>query len=238
MMYWEYYLLGIILLPGIILGMWAQFRVEYNFAKYSKVMSKKGVSGAEVARLILNTAGLYDYKVERVSGRLSDHFNPRTKTVSLSSEVHDSSSVASLGIACHEVGHALQYASNYAPIKVRNAIITVSNATSAILWPIVILGLVLDIAYASTLGTVFLWCGVAFFGLSVLINLVTLPVEFNASSRAKTLLSKSEICDSEEMVGVNKVLNSAALTYVAALVVSILNLLRFVIVILSSKRRD
>lgn len=236
MLYWEYYLLGIILIPGLILGIWAQSKVSWNYSKYGKIMSKKGYTASQVARVILDSAGLYDYKIQKIGGKLTDNFNPKTKTVSLSVDVYDSSSVASLGIACHEVGHALQYAENYAPIKIRNVLVGVSNVTSKLLWPIIVMGFIFSfLVYIEPYGQIFLWCGIIFFALTMIIDLVTLPVEYNASKRAKKILQSSEICDNEEMVGVNKVLNSAALTYVAALVVSILNLLRFVLVF---ARRD
>lgn len=236
MLYWEYYLLGIILIPGLILGVWAQSKVSWNYSKYGKIMSKKGYTASQVARVILDSAGLYDYKIQKIGGKLTDNFNPKTKTVSLSVDVYDSSSVASLGIACHEVGHALQYAENYAPIKIRNVLVGVSNVTSKLLWPIIVMGFIFSfLVYIEPYGQILLWCGIIFFTLTMIIDLVTLPVEYNASKRAKKILQSSEICDSEEMVGVNKVLNSAALTYVAALVVSILNLLRFVLVF---ARRD
>lgn len=236
--YWLYYILGIILLPGLIMGVWAQVKVNTNYTKYSKVLSKKGLSGAQVARLILDTAGLYDYKVVKINGKLTDNFNPKTKTVSLSNEVYESTSVASLGIASHEVGHALQYANNYVPMKVRTVAIKTSNFASALLWPIIVIGLLFDFVVFtnSAIGDIFLIAGVVFFSLAVIVDLVTLPVEFNASSRAKKILGDSSICDASEMVGVNAVLNSAALTYVASLVVSILNLLRFVLVIISRNR--
>ncbi len=236
--YWLYYILGIILLPGIILGIYAQTKVNTNYNKYSKVLSKKGITGAQVARLILDTAGLTDYNVVKISGKLTDNFNPKTKTVSLSQEVYDSTSVASLGIASHEVGHALQYANNYAPMKARTVAVQTTNFASVFLWPIIVLGLLFDfvIFTNSIVGDIFLIAGVTFFALAVIVDLVTLPVEFNASNRAKKILGDSSICDSDEMVGVNKVLNAAALTYVASLVVSILNLLRFILVFTSRKR--
>ena len=158
--------------------------------------------------------------------------------MSLSQEVYDSTSVASLGIASHEVGHALQYANNYAPMKARTVAVQTTNFASVFLWPIIVLGLLFDfvIFTNSIVGDIFLIAGVTFFALAVIVDLVTLPVEFNASNRAKKILGDSSICDSDEMVGVNKVLNAAALTYVASLVVSILNLLRFILVFTSRKR--
>lgn len=234
-MYWEYYLMGIILIPGLILASIAQARVSYNYSKYNKVISKKGLTACQVARLILDSAGLSNVNIQKVSGRLTDHYDPKTNTISLSNEVYDSTSVASIGIATHEVGHALQYATNYAPVKIRSFLVGVSNSSSTILWPLVIIGLLLNLGTQSVFGSICIYSGVIFFGISVIFNLVTLPVEYNASSRAKFILSNSQILDSDEMVGVDKVLKSAALTYLASLVVSILNLVRFLVVV---KRND
>lgn len=232
---WDYYIMGIVLIPGLILACIAQAKVSYNFSKFSKVMSKRGMTACQVARLILDSAGLNSVNIQKVSGELTDHYDPRTNTVSLSDSVYDSASVASIGVATHEVGHALQYATNYKPVKLRRLMVGVSNISSVILWPLVLIGLVLNLGVGSIFGSICIWSGVIFFGLSIIFNLITLPVEFNASRRAKSILVNSQILDSDEMVGVNKVLNAAALTYVAALVVSILNLVRFLLVV---KRND
>lgn len=237
MNYLLYYILGIVLIPVIIFSVVAQIKVQANYTKYSKVLSEKGYSANKVVREILNSAGLYDYKVDRVEGELTDHFNPKDKTIYLSTNVYDSTSVAALGIACHETGHALQHAENYAPMKVRQALVKVSNISSRILWPILLIGFIFSfLAFIEPFGTIILYAGVIFFGITFIINLVTLPVEYNASNRAKRLLSASGICDREEMVGVEKVLNSAALTYVAAMVTSLIYLLRFIA--LFSRSRD
>lgn len=229
-MYWEYYIMGIILIPGLILAMIAQAKVSFNYKKYSQVMAKNNMKACDVARLILDSAGLKQVQIKKISGELTDNYDSKAQTVSLSSGVYDSTSVAAIGIACHEVGHALQYAQNYAPVKMRMFLVKACNISSTLLWPLVLIGLILNIGLNSVAGVVCMWCGVILFGLSVVFNLVTLPVEYNASNRAKSILSNAQILDSEEMKGVCKVLNSAALTYVAALVVSILNLLRFIIV--------
>lgn len=234
-MYWEYYVMGVILLPGLILALIAQAKVSVNFKKYSQVMSKNNMKACDVARLILDSAGLKQVQIRKVDGELTDYYDPKSQTVSLSNSVYDSTSVAAIGVACHEVGHALQYAQNYAPVKMRMFLVKACNISSNLLWPLVLIGLVLNVGLNSVAGLVCMWAGVAIFGLSVIFNLVTLPVEYNASGRAKSILSNAQILDSEEMEGVNKVLNSAALTYVAALVVSILNLLRFVIVMRNNK---
>lgn len=229
-MYWDYYLMGIILLPGLLLALIAQIKVSTNFAKYKKVASKKGMTASQVARLILDSASLNHVNVVKIDGELTDNYNPKTETISLSSEVYDSTSVAAIGIATHEVGHALQYASNYKPIKVRMGLVTACNIASKFLWPLVLIGLILNLGLNTVAGNICMWCGIVLFSLAVIFDLITLPVEYNASNRAKSILSNAEILDGEEMVGVNKVLNSAALTYVAALIVSILNLLRFVLI--------
>lgn len=228
--------MGIILLPGIIFALIAQAKVNTNYKKYSQVFSKRGMKAHEVARLILDSAGLNHVGISRVSGELTDYYDPTKQMIALSDDVYNSTSVAAIGVATHEVGHALQYAKNYAPVKIRMAMVKVSNISSALLWPLVIVGLILNLGVGTVFGNICLWSGVIIFGLSVIFNLITLPVEYDASNRAKNILTNAEILDSNEMVGVNKVLNSAALTYVAALVVSMLNLLRFLLVMLSNRR--
>lgn len=230
-MYWDYYLMGIILIPGLIFAAIAQGKVNRAYSTYSKVLSKSGKTAAEVARLILDTAGCTNIAVVKISGHLSDHFDPKKKRIALSNSVHDSTSVAALGIAAHEVGHAIQNKQNYLPLKLRSLLIPITNLSSVLLWPLIIIGLVFNFAAmpGSIVGDVFLWIGVAFFGISVLLNLITLPVEYNASRRAAKILSNSQILDEKETMGAKKVLNAAALTYVAALLVSVLNLLRFLI---------
>ncbi len=237
-MYWDYYIMGIILIPGLIIATIAQAKVSTNFNKYSKVLSKKGLTACQVARLILDSAGLTSVKIEKINGNLTDNYDPKREVISLSQGVYESTSVASIGVATHEVGHALQYATNYKPIKIRMFLVHACNISSTLLWPLVVIGLILNLGLGSVAGTVCLWCGIVLFGLSVLFNLITLPVEYNASNRAKSILINAGILDDEEMVGVNKVLNSAALTYVAALIVSMLNLARFLLVFLSKNNRD
>ncbi len=229
-MYWDYYLMGIILIPGLLMAIIAQIKVSSNFAKYKKVASKKGMTASQIARLILDSASLNHVNVVKIDGDLTDNYNPKTETISLSSEVYDSTSVAAIGIATHEVGHALQYASNYKPIKVRMGLVMACNIASKLLWPLVFIGLILNLGVNTIAGSVCMWCGIILFSLAVIFDLITLPVEYNASNRAKSILVNAEMLDKDEMVGVNKVLDSAALTYVAALVVSILNLLRFILI--------
>lgn len=232
-MYFNYYIMGIILLPGIILAIYAQTKVSNKFHKYSVVMSELGKTASEVAQLFLDNAGLHDIKIVRTSGHLTDHYNHRTKTIALSDSTFDSSSISAIGVACHEVGHALQYKTNYFPIRLRNFIIPICNLANNFLWITIILG---AIFYYSNLGIAFLWIGVGVFTLSVILNLITLPVEYNASKRATQLLHKSTIFNDSEVKATKEVLGAAALTYVAGLVVSILNLLRLVLVIFMRDR--
>lgn len=231
--YWSYYLMGIILVPGILLGIYAQSKVNSTFNKYANVMSNSGRSASEVAKIMLQTAGYNNISVVKINGHLTDNYNHKQKTVSLSNSVYDSTSVASIGIAAHEVGHVLQYKTNYLPIKLRTFAIVTSNISSTLLWPLVIMGLIFNFMLTGPIGNIVIWAGIAVFGLSVVVNLVTLPVEYNASKRATTILSQSGLLTEEETHQAKKVLNAAALTYVAALVVSILNLLRFIIAIRS-----
>ncbi len=237
-MYWEYYLMGIILVPGLLLSIYAQIKVNSAVSTYSKVTSSSGKTGAEVARLLLDSAGLTDIKIKRVSGNLTDYYDHKHKTLALSAGVHDSTSVAALGIATHEVGHALQYKAGYAPIKARNLAIPIANFASTLMWPLLIIGMIFNFGVASSgiFGSIMLWSGVAVFGMAVVVNLVTLPVEYNASRRATKILHDSSLLNEQETVYAKKVLNAAALTYVAALLVSILNLLRFLLVVASDRK--
>lgn len=221
----------IIMIPALIFALWAQFKVKSTFERFSRVSNSRGLTASQVARQILDDNGLYNVKIERISGHLSDHFDPRTNVVRLSDSVYGSSSVASIGVAAHEVGHAIQYATNYKPIKVRSSLVPVTNIGSTLgIW-LVIIGMFIS----TTLAVV----GVVLFATVVLFQLVTLPVEFNASSRALATLESQNILYGDELVGAKKVLSAAAMTYVAALVSSLATLLRLVInIMLSSRRRD
>lgn len=235
--YWEYVLMGIILIPGLIFAAVAQAKVNIAYKEYSKVVSNKNILAKEAARQILDGAGLQEVAIESVSGTLTDHYDPRSNVVRLSEDISNSSSIAALGIAMHEVGHAIQHNKGYFPAKLRSFAIGFSNISSYILWPLVVIGLVYNFIYVDgIIGTVCLWSGVAFFGIAVIVNLVTLPVEYNASNRALKILESTHILDESEIPGCKKVLRAAGLTYVAALIVSILNLLRFVLVF--AKRND
>lgn len=237
-MYYIYYMLGIILLPGIIFAVYAQTQVTSKFNKYKEVYYSQTKPVHQKARFFLDAMGMTDVSITRTSGHLTDHYNPKTKTISLSSEVYDSTSVASLGIACHEIGHALQHKQGYSLMKLRTFLIPFINIGSFLMWPLVIIGLVLEVAQYTTIGNVLLIIGVAIFGLSVLLSAITLPIEKDASKRAYKMLIETGELTQEEGQGVKEVLNAAALTYVASLLVAILSFVRFVLAIFLSTRRD
>lgn len=227
--YFDYYYLSnyyymILVLPMIILSMIASAKVNSSFKKYSKVLSHRGLTGAQAAFEILRHYGITDVKIERVGGNLTDHYDPRINVIRLSDNVYNSTSVAAIGVACHEAGHAAQYAQNYAPIKIRNTVLPVANLGSKLGIPLAILGFFLgftSLAYA----------GVIFFSFAVLFQLITLPVEFNASKRAIQVIGDADILSEEEKVGARKVLTAAAMTYVASLAVSIASLLRLILTV-------
>lgn len=223
--YFPYYMdVGLIfVLIAAIFAMIASASVNSTFQKYSKVASRAGLTGAESARRVLAANGVTGVTIERVSGNLTDHFDPKTNTIRLSESVYDANTVAAVGVAAHEAGHAVQYATGYAPIKIRMAIIPITNIGSNLAMPLVLIGLLLS---APTLA----YIGIAAFGLSTVFQLVTLPVEFNASSRAIQTL-ESTGADENEVNGSKKVLRAAAMTYVAALAVSLANLLRLFLLV-------
>lgn len=234
-MYWDYYILGIILLPGLILGIYAQVKVTKTFNKYNTAFAESGKTASEIARMFLDIAGLKDINIIRVKGELTDYYNHSKKVIALSESVYDSASISALGVACHEVGHALQYKTNYLPIKIRNIIIPICNFANNMLWVFIILGAVF---FYTNLGLIFWWIGIGVFALSVLVNLITLPCEYDASKRALKLLEESSVLTSEETKYAKDVLYSAALTYVASLVISILNLLRLILVVTKNSKRE
>lgn len=235
MLYWEYYLMGIILLPGIIFAIYAQAKVSSTYSKYSKVLGSRGLSGADVVSMMLKEKGISDVSVSQISGTLTDNYNSRTKVISLSRDVYTGTTIADLGVAAHECGHAIQHAEKHGFFMFRNIVAMATNISSKLLWPIVALGLILGFAVNSPAGKIILISGVVVFGLSFLFSLITLPVELNASKRALTSLVSTGALDDMEVIGAKQVLNAAALTYVAALVVSLLELLRFVLIF---ARRD
>ena len=215
---------------GAVICMIASARVKSTYNKYSQYRSASGMTGAQAAQRILNSAGIYDVTIQHVSGNLTDHYNPSAKTLNLSDSVYNSTSVAAVGVAAHECGHAIQDATNYAPLNIRSAIVPAANIGSQLSWPLFIAGLIFSIHPLVTLG-------IALFSLAVLFQLVTLPVEINASSRALTMLETTGILGTDEKKGARKVLTAAALTYVAALASSILQLLRLII-LAGGRNRD
>jgi Zn-dependent membrane protease YugP len=224
-------------LPGLLLGLWARSKVNSAFKRYSKVETHRHISGAQVARELLNANGLYNVQIERVEGTLSDHYDPRNKILRLSKDVHDSSSVAAAGIAAHEMGHAMQDAKGYAALNVRSALVPATQFSSRLAPMLFMGGLLLNIFIGSTLGLAVAWFGVVLFAIAVLFTLITLPVEFDASKRAKKLLVSQGILFNDEIEGVNKVLDAAALTYVAAAVTAIGQLFYYVLLLTGGSRR-
>ena len=219
-----------LLVPAMLIALLAQINVSSTFNRYAQVASRRGLTGAQAAEAVLRAHGVYDVRIERVSGRLSDHYDPRSNVIRLSDSVYGSTSVASLGVAAHEAGHAVQYAQGYGPVRLRTTIIPVCNIGSQLSIILIILGLVL---YFPALFGV----GVILFAVAVFGQLVTLPVEFNASSRAMASLRDTGLLDEQELRGARKVLTAAAMTYVAALLVSIAQLLRFLLAF-AGRRRD
>ena len=213
-----------LVLIGVLLSLWAQNRVNSTFARYSRVRSFSGMTGAEAARRLLNVQGIYDVTVQPVSGKLTDHYDPRTKVVKLSDSVYNATSVAAIGVAAHECGHAMQHNEGYGPLRFRSALVPVANFGSQLSWPMILLGILFG-----GLGSPLVQVGILMFSLAVLFQLVTLPVEYDASHRAVTLLDSTGILAGQEVGQTRKVLNAAALTYVAAAAGSILQLLRLVI---------
>lgn len=219
----------IILIPAVILSAWAQYRVSSTFNKYSKVANSNGIRGCDVARKILNDNGLYNVQIEAVRGNLSDHYDPSSKVVRLSESVYGSTSLAALGVAAHEVGHAIQDATDYSPLRWRAALVPVANFGSSFSWILLIIGILLSSMDLAMIGVIL-------FGAVLLFQLVTLPVEFNASSRAMEALAGGGFLVGNEVNGAKKVLNAAALTYVAAVIMSLLQLLRMLAIVFMSNR--
>jgi hypothetical protein len=217
-------------LPGLLLGLYAQSRVKSNFNKYSKARTARNVTGAEVARQLLDAQGLYDVAIEESRGFLSDHYDPRSKVLRLSPDVYQTPSIAAAGVAAHEMGHALQDAGGYFPLQIRSALVPAAQFGSSLAPWLFIAGLLLNF-------TGLAWVGVIMFAAAVFFTIITLPVEFDASARAKRLLVSNGVLIGDEIEGVNKVLNAAAWTYVAA-AVSAIGTLLYYILLLSGGRRD
>lgn len=224
--YDSYYLF--LVLPAILISLWAQMKVKSTFNKYSQVMARSSHTASEITRRILDINGLQNVKIEQVSGSLSDHFDPRTNVIRLSDTVRGVPSVAAIGVAAHEAGHAIQYKCGYMPIKLRNTILPVANLGSQLSVPLIIFGILFSFEPLISIG-------ILLFSAVLLFQIVTLPVEFNASKRAIATLSENGILDGEELDGAKKVLSAAALTYVAAVLVSAMQLLRLLLI---SRRRN
>lgn len=223
----------VLVLIGALLSMWASARVQSTFRKYSSVRSRTGMTGAEAAKRLLNSQGIYDVAIEPVSGQLTDHYDPRSRTLRLSDSVYQARSVSAIGVAAHECGHAIQDNVGYAPLRLRAAFVPVVNFGSQLSWPLILLGVVIG-GVGSPLVNIGIWM----FVLVVLFQLITLPVELNASRRAVGLLDEVGILQGEEVGQTRKVLGAAALTYVAAAASSILQLLRLVILFGGRRDRD
>ena len=230
---WTYIVL---VLPCVLLSLWASSNVNSTFNKYSKQLSVRRITGAEAARRVLAANGVYGVRIDRVSGNLTDHFDPKTNVIRLSDSVYDSASTAAIGVAAHEAGHAVQYAQSYGPIKLRAAIIPVTNIGSKLAMPLILIGLLLT--FAEDFSYFFVYLGIACFGLSLVFQLVTLPVEFNASRRAMIALEEGGILTPDEQKGARKTLTAAALTYVAATATALAQLLRLILIFGGRRRRD
>ncbi|MDD6795082.1 MAG: zinc metallopeptidase [Clostridiaceae bacterium] len=209
----------LILIPAILIGIWAQMKVKSAYNKYSRVYSRNGYTGEQIARMMLNEAGLFDIPIEIIHRELGDHYDPSSRVLRLSPDVYSGTTIASAGIAAHEVGHAIQHKESYAPLKLRNSIFPVANLGSSLSWILLIAGLILSIRPL-------VYIGIALFAFAVIFQLVTLPVEFNASNRALKILKQRNILMGEEVNGASKVLDAAAMTYVAATIMAISQLLR------------
>ena len=219
----------VLILIGVVISLAASAKLRGTYQRYAGVRSRCGMTGEEAARQLLRSQGIYDVTIRRVRGNLTDHYDPRTKTVNLSDSVYGSTSIAAIGVAAHECGHAMQDAQGYAPLRFRSALVPVANFGAQLSWPLIIIGLLLG-------GSSLVSLGILLFSLAVLFQLLTLPVEYNASHRAVTLLDSIGILQGQEVGQTRSVLNAAALTYVAAAAASILQLLR--LFILFGNRRD
>ena len=224
---WTYVVL---VLPCVLLSLWASANVNSTFRKYSQQYSSRRLTGAEAAQRVLSANGVYGVRIERISGNLTDHYDPRTNVIRLSDNVYGNTSTAAIGVACHEAGHAVQYAESYAPIKLRAAIIG-----SKLAMPLILIGLLLS--YAADISYFFVYLGIACFGLSLVFQLVTLPVEFNASHRALVAIDEGGLLTEEEQKGAKKTLTAAALTYVAATATALAQLLRLLVIFGGTGRR-
>ncbi|MBE6607365.1 MAG: zinc metallopeptidase [Ruminococcaceae bacterium] len=229
---WTYIIL---VMPALLFAAWASSRVNTTFEKYSKQISSRRMTGAEAARRVLSANGIYDVQIQKIKGNLTDHYDPKANVIRLSEAVHDGISTAAIGVAAHEAGHAVQHAQNYAPVKIRTAIVPITNIGSKLSIPLILIGILLS--YLGAIFSYIAYAGVAAFGLCVIFQLVTLPTEFNASSRALAAIEQCGILSSQELQGSKKVLSAAALTYVAALAVTFMQFLRLFLMVAGSSNR-
>ena len=220
----------ILLIPILILSVWAQAQVSGNFKRYSGVANRRRLTGAQAAEAVLRAHGVYNVAIRPCAGNLTDHYDPRDNSISLSENVYNSASIAAVGVAAHEAGHAVQYATDYAPIRIRAAIIPATRIGSNLSWPLLIAGLIFN-------WTVLVWAGILLFGLVTVFQLATLPVEFNASRRALAAIESRNLLTDDELRGARSVLRAAAMTYVAALLVSFAQLLRLIL-LYGNRRRN
>lgn len=232
--WWSY----IIIVPGILLALYAQTKVNTTFNRYSKVISKSNWTASDMARMMLERNSC-PVTVQRISGNLTDNYNPQTGILSLSQSTYNNNSISALGVAAHEVGHAVQHEQGYIPLKLRSILVPVVNIGSYLALPLVIIGVILEYALATTtIGGTVISIGIICYSLATVFCLITLPVELNASRRAKQMLYETGVLDEDEVKQAGKVLNAAALTYVASLAVSLLYLLRFLLIVSQFRRRD
>ncbi len=234
-MYFDIYYV-ILVLPTVILALIAQASVKSTFNRYATVFNRRGMTGRDVAEYILHSAGIYDVTIQPIAGSLTDNYNPTQKTLNLSESVYGVSSIAAAGVAAHECGHAIQHAQSYYPLQLRNAIIPITNIGSKLSMPLILIGLLVSgsssyaVSTGSPLGYKIIYVGIMLYGLAVLFQVLTVPVEFNASKRALTILSESQLLMQDEVAGARKVLSAAAMTYVAAMAQSLASMLRLILI--------
>ena len=222
----------VFILPCVIISLICQINVSSTFSKYSQMRNSRNMTGAQAAEFVLRQNGVYGVRIERVAGNLTDHFDPRTNVIRLSDSVYNATTVAAVGVACHEAGHAVQHAQNYLPNKIRLAILPMANIGSKLSWFLIVIGL----CFSAKIGFIMLYIGIALFGFSVLFTIATLPVEFNASKRALETIRNGNLLYGEEYTGAKRTLQAAAMTYVASALTAILQLLRLLI-IANNRRR-
>ena len=237
-LYLLYYILGFVMIPGIALGIWAQTRVKTTFDHYNQIPTKHGKSAKDVARYMLDGGGCINTKIKPIKGELTDNYNPTTDTVSLSESVYDQSTIAAIGVTAHEIGHVFQHREKYGPIRIRKILVPTMNILGYFVWPLIIIGLILEFSYVTTGADILIYLGIGIYALDIVFCLITLPIELNASKRAYNMLVYTAEMDQEEAEGVKKVLNAAAWTYVAALVTSALSLIRLLLFIFALRGRD